>query len=154
MKEKNDSGSAMISIYSPLTGNTLPVEQVPDPVFSEKILGDGTAVQPENGRIVSPVDGRVASVAPSLHAYGFETEDGVEVLVHFGLETAALDGEYFTSYVQPGDKVKAGDLVAEAELDRLKARGIDTITPVLICAGAEGRKIQRFLALWRRERPG
>ncbi len=144
MKEKNDSGSAMISIYSPLTGNTLPVEQVPDPVFSEKILGDGTAVQPENGRIVSPVDGRVASVAPSLHAYGFETEDGVEVLVHFGLETAALDGEYFTSYVQPGDKVKAGDLVAEAELDRLKARGIDTITPVLICAGAEGRKIQRF----------
>lgn len=144
MKEKNDSGSAMISIYSPLTGNTLPVEQVPDPVFSEKILGDGTAVQPENGRIVSPVDGRVASVAPSLHAYGFEAEDGVEVLVHFGLETAALDGEYFTSYVQPGDKVKAGDLVAEAELDRLKARGIDTITPVLICAGAEGRKIQRF----------
>lgn len=144
MKEKNDSGSAMTSIYSPLTGNTLPVEQVPDPVFSEKILGDGTAVQPENGRIVSPVDGRVASVAPSLHAYGFETEDGVEVLVHFGLETAALDGEYFTSYVQPGDKVKAGDLVAEAELDRLKARGIDTITPVLICAGAEGRKIQRF----------
>lgn len=144
MKEKNDSGSAMVSIYSPLTGNTLPVEQVPDPVFSEKILGDGTAVQPENGRIVSPVDGRVASVAPSLHAYGFETEDGVEVLVHFGLETAALDGEYFTSYVQPGDKVKAGDLVAEAELDRLKARGIDTITPVLICAGAEGRKIQRF----------
>ena len=144
MKEKNDSGSAMISIYSPLTGNTLPVEQVPDPVFSEKILGDGTAVQPENGRIVSPVDGRVASVAPSLHAYGFETEDGVEVLVHFGLETAALDGEYFTSYVQPGDKVKAGDLVAEAGLDRLKARGIDTITPVLICAGAEGRKIQRF----------
>lgn len=142
MKEQNGEGNKGIVISSPLTGNAVPVDQVPDPVFSEKVIGDGAAICPTDGRILSPVNGEVASVAPTLHAYGFESEEGVEVLVHFGLETVALKGECFKSYVQPGDKVKVGDLVAEADLEGLKARGINTITPVLICGGADGKEIK------------
>ena len=94
MKQRMD-GCEGIRIVSPVTGNAVPVDQVPDPVFSQKIIGDGVAVAPEDGRIVSPVDGEVVSVAETLHAYGFRSREGVEVLVHFGLETVALKGEFF-----------------------------------------------------------
>ena len=128
-------------ILAPITGTAVPLEQVPDPVFSQKIIGDGAAILPEDGKILSPVDGEVATVADTLHAYGFRTADGVEVLVHFGLETVALKGEFFRCYVKAGDQVKAGDLIAEADLEGLKAKGINTITPVLICAGMESREM-------------
>ena len=99
-------------ILSPVTGNAIPLDQVPDPVFSQKIIGDGIAVIPTKGTIVSPVDGEVASVAETLHAFGFRTEDGLELLIHVGLETVGLKGECFEVFVKPGDKVKAGDPVA------------------------------------------
>ena len=139
MKEQNGGGCTGMTICSPLTGTAVSVDQVPDPVFSQKILGDGAAIEPTSGKIVSPVNGTVVSVAETLHAYGFESEDGVEVLVHFGLETVGLKGECFQSYVKPGDKVKAGDLVAEADLEALKAKGINPITPVLLCGGMDDR---------------
>ena len=97
MKEKSyevdGTGSFAVSILSPLTGKAVPMEEVPDPVFSQKIIGDGIAVIPEDGKLVSPVDGEVISVAETLHAYGFRSEDGIEVLVHFGLETVSLKGD-------------------------------------------------------------
>ncbi len=124
-------------IASPLNGTVVALEQVPDPVFSEKVLGDGCAVIPKDGKIYSPVNGEVSSVAETLHAYGFTSEDGLEVLVHFGLETVALSGEGFTSYVKEGDKVKVGDLVAEADVELLKSKSINMITPVLVCDGAD-----------------
>lgn len=144
MKQRMD-GCEGIRIVSPVTGNAVPVDQVPDPVFSQKIIGDGVAVAPEDGRIVSPVDGEVVSVAETLHAYGFCSREGVEVLVHFGLETVALKGEYFKCHVKVGDRVKAGDLVAEADLEGLKERQVETITPVLICGGMEGRTMNAEL---------
>lgn len=144
MKQRMD-GCEGIRIVSPVTGNAVPVDQVPDPVFSQKIIGDGVAVEPEDGRIVSPVDGEVVSVAETLHAYGFRSREGVEVLVHFGLETVALKGEYFKCHVKVGDQVKAGDLVAEADLEGLKERQVETITPVLICGGMEGRAMNAEL---------
>ena len=119
MKEQTKDGCTGIVIRSPLTGTAVAVDQVPDPVFSQKIIGDGAAIEPADGRIVSPVDGEVVSVAPTLHAYGFRTEDGVEILVHFGLETVSLKGECFKAHVEPGDKVKAGDLVAEVDVEDL-----------------------------------
>lgn len=79
-------------------------------------------------------------MAPTLHAYGFRTEEGVEVLVHFGLETVGLKGECFQAYVKPGDKVKAGELVAEADLKALSEKKINAVTPVLVCGGLGGRK--------------
>lgn len=138
---ENMSNKKAILIASPLNGNAVALEQVPDPVFAEKVLGDGCAVIPEDGKIYSPVNGEVSSVAETLHAYGFTSEDGLEVLVHFGLETVALKGEGFTAHVKEGDKVKVGDLVAEVDMAFLKKQNINLITPVLICDGAEDLKM-------------
>ena len=123
-----------LKIISPVSGKVMPITSVPDSVFSEKMLGDGIAIMPIDGKIYSPVDGTVDNVAETLHAYGFKTDDGIDVLVHFGLETVNLKGEGFKSYVKAGDKVKAGDLVAEADLDYLKEKNINLITPVIICS--------------------
>lgn len=124
-------------IGSPLNGTVVPLEQVPDAVFADKILGDGCAVIPKDGKIYSPVNGEISSVAETLHAYGFTSEDGLEVLVHFGLETVALGGEGFTAHVKEGDIVKIGDLVAEVDMELLKSKNINSITPVIVCDGAE-----------------
>lgn len=142
---KNTDGCIGIQILSPLTGTAVPLEDVPDPVFSQKIIGDGIAVLPRDGRLVSPVDGEVVSVADTLHAYGLRSYEGIEVMVHFGLETVSLKGEFFTCHVKPGDKVKAGDLLAEADLKGLEEKQVNTITPVLICGGMEGRSMNAAL---------
>ena len=107
----------VVTIVSPVNGKAVPITEVPDPVFADKILGEGIAVIPEDGIFLCPVDGEVASVAESLHAIGFSTEEGLEVLMHIGLDTVKLNGEGFTLHVKVGDKVKKGDLIAEVNLD-------------------------------------
>lgn len=129
-------------ISAPLSGKVIPIEEVPDEVFSQKILGDGIAVIPEDGKIYSPVDGVVSSLTDTHHAYGFTSDDGLEVLVHFGLDTVSLGGEGFTPHVREGDKVKKGDLVCEVDMDLIKSKGLKTITPVLICNLEEGQKAE------------
>ena len=129
-------------ILAPLTGKAVPLSEVPDPVFSDKVLGDGVAIIPADGKIVSPVDGEISTVAETGHAYGFTSEDGQEILVHVGLETVALNGECFKVYGKEGDKVKAGDLVAEVDLNYLKEKEINPITPVLLCSDTEGKELQ------------
>ncbi len=130
-----------ISVIAPLSGMIVALEEVPDPVFSEKALGDGAAIIPEDGKIYSPVNGKVATVAATKHAYGFESEDGLEILVHFGLETVGLNGEGFTMYKQEGDLVKVGDLVAEADVALIKSKNLNLITPVLLCDGMDGKQM-------------
>lgn len=125
------------NIVSPLDGAVVSIESVPDSVFSQKILGDGCAIIPESGKIHSPVDGVISSIAETNHAFGFSSDDGLEVLVHFGLETVSLKGEGFKPHVKVGDRVKKGDLVCEVDLDFLKEKGINPVTPVLICDGAD-----------------
>ena len=129
--------SKLLKMHSPLNGTVAALDSVPDPVFSEKVLGDGCAVIPTDGKIYSPVDGEISSIAETNHAYGFTSDDGLEILVHFGLETVALKGEGFKPLVAVGDKVKKGDLVAEVDLALLKEKGINLITPVLVCDGAD-----------------
>ncbi len=129
--------SKLLKIHSPLNGTVAALDSVPDPVFSEKVLGDGCAVLPTDGKIYSPVDGEISSIAETNHAYGFSADDGLEILVHFGLETVALKGEGFKPLVAVGDKVKKGDLVAEVDIALLKEKGINLITPVLVCDGAD-----------------
>ena len=121
------------SVYAPLNGQAVALEQVPDEVFSEKVLGDGLGIIPSDGKVYSPVNGEISSVAETLHAYGFASDDGLEILVHVGLDTVALKGEGFKSYVNEGDRVRVGDLVAEVDLELLKKKGINPITPVLVC---------------------
>jgi len=122
-----------VSVISPVNGVAVPLEQVPDPVFAEKVLGEGTAVIPADGIFLSPVDGEISSVADTLHAIGFSTEEGLEILMHIGLDTVKLNGEGFTIHVKEGDKVKKGDLVAEVDLAFLKEQGLNTITPIIFC---------------------
>lgn len=132
-KRQNDS----ILIVLPLDGEIVPIDQVPDPIFSGRMMGDGAAVIPENGKIVAPVDGTLSMIAPTRHAYGFKTADGKEVLVHVGLETVGLEGAPFTVHAKAGDKVKKGDLIAEVDLDFLKEKGINPITPIILCKGGD-----------------
>ena len=139
---ENKSKNIPQVILAPLTGKAVPLSEVPDSVFSEKVLGDGVAIIPADGKIVSPVDGEISTVAETSHAYGFTSEDGQEVLVHVGLETVSLNGECFKVYGKAGDKVKAGDMVAEVDLEYLKEKEINPITPVLICSDTEGKELQ------------
>ena len=139
---ENKSKNIPQVILAPLTGKAVPLSEVPDSVFSEKVLGDGVAIIPADGKIVSPVDGEISTVAETSHAYGFTSEDGQEVLVHVGLETVSLNGECFKVYGKAGDKVKAGDLVAEVDLEYLKEKEINPITPVLICSDTDGKELQ------------
>lgn len=131
----------ILKLQSPLSGTIIPLEEVPDPVFSSKLLGEGVAIQPTDGKIYSPVTGTVTTIAETKHAFGFQTENGIEILVHFGLETVALKGEPFIVHVKAGDKVKAGDLIAEANMELLKAKAVQTVTPFIIAAGADGKKL-------------
>ena len=133
--------NVLTTVLAPLTGKAVSLSEVPDPVFAEKVIGDGIAIIPEDGKIVSPVDGEISSIAETGHAYGFTADNGLEVLVHVGLETVSLKGECFKVYAKAGDKVNAGDLIAEVDLNLLKEKGLNSISPVLICSDLEEKEI-------------
>ena len=118
-------------VYSVADGEVIALEQVKDPVFSQKMMGDGFAVEPTNGNIVSPVSSTVSSIFPTKHALGLVTEAGLEVLVHIGLDTVSLEGKPFTVHVSEGQKVAAGDLLVTADLDAIREAGRETSTIVV-----------------------
>ena len=122
-------------VYSVADGQVIALEQVKDPVFAQKMMGDGFAVEPANGNIVSPVTGTVSSIFPTKHALGLVTEAGLEVLVHIGLDTVSLEGKPFTVHVSEGQKVAAGDLLVTADLDAIRAAGRETSTVVVFTNG-------------------
>ncbi len=122
-------------VYSVADGQVVALEQVKDPVFAQKMMGDGFAVEPANGNIVSPVSGTVSSIFPTKHALGIVTEAGLEVLVHIGLDTVSLEGKPFTVHVAEGQKVAAGDLLVTADLDTIRAAGRETSTVVVFTNG-------------------
>ncbi|KJQ68747.1 PTS system transporter subunit IIABC [Streptococcus mitis] len=126
-------------VYSVADGQVVALEQVKDPVFAQKMMGDGFAVEPANGNIVSPVSGTVSSIFPTKHALGLVTEAGLEVLVHIGLDTVSLEGKPFTVHVAEGQKVVAGDLLVTADLDAIRAAGRETST-VVVFTNAEAIK--------------
>ena len=126
-------------VYSVADGQVIALEQVKDPVFAQKMMGDGFAVEPANGNIVSPVSGTVSSIFPTKHALGIVTEAGLEVLVHIGLDTVSLEGKPFTVHVAEGQKVAAGDLLVTADLDAIRAAGRETST-VVVFTNAEAIK--------------
>ena len=121
-----------ISIANPVKGEVKSLAEVDDPTFSEGILGKGVAVVPEEGRIVAPCDGIVVSVFDTKHAISFKTTDGVELLIHVGLDTVSLKGKHYNALVSNGQEVKKGDTLLEFDLDGIKNDGFDVITPVLV----------------------
>lgn len=136
---------AISRIKSPLSGKVVSLDKVSDKVFSNRILGDGYAIIPEKTsgkvKIYSPVNGIVSTIAETSHAYGFTSDDGINILVHFGLETVSLNGSGFTARVKEGDRVYRGDVVAEVDMDYLNKNNINPITPVLVCNLSDGMKI-------------
>ncbi|MDL2310756.1 PTS glucose transporter subunit IIA [Peptostreptococcaceae bacterium OttesenSCG-928-C18] len=120
------------NIFAIQAGSVLDITKVPDVMFSDKILGDGVAIIPEGKNIYSPVTGMVDMISNTLHAYGITTKDGVDILIHIGLETVELKGQGFKPKVKVGDKVRAGDLLVEVDFEMLKEKGYKIITPVII----------------------
>uniref|UniRef100_UPI003F68B7A2 glucose-specific PTS transporter subunit IIBC n=1 Tax=Macrococcus animalis TaxID=3395467 RepID=UPI003F68B7A2 len=119
------------SIYAPITGEVVELSTVPDQVFSQKMMGDGIAIKPEVGEVVAPFDGEVKMDFPTKHALGLESNDGVEVLIHFGLETVGLKGHGFEMMVKPGDKVTKGQTLLKVDLDYIRANADSDITPII-----------------------
>lgn len=120
------------TIYSPLKGTVIPLAKVSDPVFAEEVMGPGVGIDPEEGKLYAPVDGEIISVFPTGHAIGMKTADGMEVLLHIGIDTVQLEGDGFHAFVKQGDHVKAGKLLVEFDCAKIKEKGYQTTTMVLV----------------------
>lgn len=127
-------------LFAPLRGKVIPLTEVPDPTFSEKMLGEGFAILPSEGKVFSPVDGKVVQIFPTKHAIGIQSKGGLEILIHIGLETVTMEGKGFTSFVNAGDKVRVGDPLIHFSLTEVKEKAKSTITPIVITNGKD-RKI-------------
>ena len=141
--EKNKAGKEAkplvekIQILSPATGTVKDITEVPDKTFADKILGDGAAVVPEEGKIYAPADGTVVNIMDTKHGIMFQTAKGVQLLLHIGLETVNLNGKYFISHVENGARVKAGELLVEFDLEAIRKEGYDPITLVIVTNGED-----------------
>lgn len=122
-------------VVSPVDGTLVPIEQVPDPTFSMKLMGDGFAVKPSSNTICAPISGRIVTIFPTGHAVGIKNKDGVECLVHIGLETVNLNGKGFEIFVNQGDKVKAGEPLVQVDKEAMEEAGYNLITMVVMTAG-------------------
>jgi len=120
-------------IYAPMAGEAVAISQVPDPTFAEGLLGNGIAIQPTDGKVYAPVNGTVDTMFDTGHAVSLVSDNGIEILIHVGLETVGLNGAPFQVKVKSGQKIKKGDLLMIADLEAIKAAGLPTITPVLVC---------------------
>ncbi|MBS6026300.1 glucose-specific enzyme IIA component of PTS [Haemophilus pittmaniae] len=127
-----ENKSVEVQIYAPLSGEIVNIEDVPDVVFSEKIVGDGIAIRPNGNKIVAPVDGVIGKIFETNHAFSMESKEGVELFVHFGIDTVELKGEGFTRVAAEGQSVKRGDTVIEFDLALLESKAKSVLTPVVI----------------------
>ena len=124
-------------IASPVEGKVVALSEVPDEVFSKEAMGKGIAIEPANGEVVAPFDGTIQAIFPTGHAVGIKNENGVEVLIHIGIDTVELEGKYFTANVKNGDTVKKGDVLVKFDIEKIKEAGYNTITPVIITNSSE-----------------
>lgn len=133
-----------LSIIAPVNGDLLPIDNVPDPVFSDKLMGNGIAIDPSDGNVYSPIDGEVILIPPTKHAIGLRTKDGTEILIHIGLDTVSLNGKGFKPIVEVGDKVSIGQKLAEFQLDYIRTHAKAAITPIVITNDSEGNREYSF----------
>ena len=120
-------------LYAPMAGKAVPVTEVPDPTFAEGMLGNGIAIEPVEGKVYAPCDATVDMMFTTGHAVSLVADCGAEILIHVGLETVSLEGKPFQVHAANGDKVKKGQLLIEVDLQAVKAAGLPTITPMVIC---------------------
>jgi glucose-specific phosphotransferase system IIA component len=119
-------------IYSPLTGKVLPLEEVPDPVFAKKIVGDGIAIEPSSNIAYAPIDGIVSAVVKGGHALTIKDEGGLEILVHIGIDTIKLKGEGFQCFVKEGDRVRKGEKIIEFDMEKIEKAGLPLVSPIVV----------------------
>lgn len=132
---KNEETNSSINpntFVAPVSGKAIPLSEVPDPVFSEKLAGDGMAIIVEGDTVVAPADGEVTLIFKTKHAFAMTLDNGIELLIHIGLETVSLNGEGFEQLVEQGVKVKAGTPIIKVDKDFLLSKGLSLATPVLI----------------------
>ena len=134
-----------IEVASPIKGKTVELSQVSDPTFGECMLGKGVAILPSEGKVFAPADGEISMMFETHHAVSMVTTEGIELLIHIGLETVALKGEGFEAHVQSGDQVKKGDLLLSMDLEKLKSEGYDIISPVVVCNTDDYADVQGVL---------
>ncbi|MCX8578268.1 beta-glucoside-specific PTS transporter subunit IIABC [Gilliamella sp. CG13] len=131
-----------VTIFSPLTGKIIPLNQVNDPTFASELMGKGIAIIPTEGKAYAPDDGEVVSLFRTKHAIGFQTDSGVEILIHIGIDTVKLDGQHFQAHVQAGSQVKKGDLLVSFDIEAIKQAGFEVTTPIIITNSDDYQKIQ------------
>ena len=142
-EEKNLSNSANELVFNcPINGEVIPLEEVPDETFASGVLGGGVGVRPAEGKVYAPFDCTVAAVFDTKHAIGLETKEGVEVLIHIGLDTVTLNGKPFTVYVETGDTVKEGQLLAEFDMEQIRTAGLETVSPIIITNPGQYQEVQ------------
>ena len=129
MFEKN---AKTISLKAVEDGRTIPMDEGNDQTFAQELLGPGIAIVPSNGTVVSPINGTIATVMDTKHAVCIQGEDGLELIVHAGLDTVELNGKYYQTYKEIGDQVKAGDVLLEFDLEEITKAGYDVTTPIVI----------------------
>lgn len=124
-------------VYAPLTGKVIPIEEIPDPVFSQGIVGPGCGIEPEEGIVTAPFDGTVVSVTDTKHAVGLRSMDGIEILIHVGMDTVQMNGEGFDLKVKEGTKVHCGQQIMAFDMKKIKDAGYPTTTAVIVTNAAE-----------------
>jgi len=130
-------------VYAPVDGNVVTLESVDDEVFSQKMVGDGVAIMPIGGDFTAPIDGVVSKIFSTNHAYSIKSDKDLEVMVHIGLETVALDGKGFTRVASEGDSVKVGDVIIKADLAYIREHAKDIITPIIIADESDVKEIRK-----------
>ncbi|MBB6450013.1 PTS system glucose-specific IIA component [Geomicrobium halophilum] len=130
------------AIVAPISGKVVKLEEVPDPTFSEKMMGEGLAIEPTSGKVVSPVKGKIVQVFPTKHAVGIETEQGTELLIHIGLETVGMEGDGFEGHVEVNDKVGIGDPLVSFDLEKVQEKAASTVSPIVVTNGQADDRIE------------
>ena len=143
LKEKLGFGKKAGEILgAPIQGKAIAITEVNDPTFAEELLGKGVAIVPAVGKVVAPIDGTVNMVFDTKHAISMTSESGIEILIHVGLDTVTLEGAPFTAHVEADQKVKAGDLMLEFDIEAIKAAGLDVTSPIVICNSDDYKDIK------------
>ncbi len=140
----NTTADKSIDIIAPLSGEIVAIEEVPDVVFAEKIVGDGIAIRPTGNKMVAPCNGEIGKIFETNHAFSLASDSGIELFVHFGIDTVELKGEGFTRIAQEGQKVKAGDTIIEFDLALLTEKAKSILTPVVISNMDEIKELQKM----------
>ena len=132
LKKMFEKNAKTISLKAVEDGRTIPMDEVNDQTFAQELLGPGIAIVPSNGTVVSPINGTIATVMDTKHAVCIQGEDGLELIVHAGLDSVELNGKYYQTYKEIGDQVKAGDVLLEFDLEEITKAGYDVTTPIVI----------------------